>query len=285
MSEAHERKVREFYDSAVHCYQGIMGNTWHHADPAAEARGLSMVEACQALEEELVMHSGLRPRGWALDFGSGVGGPTLHMAKVSGASFIGLSNNEGLNERARELAAKVGLEAQASFLTVGDNDYKRLPFPDASFDAVFFYESICHLPDKAAFFRQARRILKPGARLVGIDWLQRPFGEHQTDEQILRFMAKVNESICIPAHGTVASYRAMMEAAGLEVAIARDLFEGVPCWGSTPDSERSQWLEYEGPDALRFRAGKKALDAARGAGVFTVGMFVASASVTSGVAP
>ena len=273
---SHEEKVRTFYDSAGQCYQSIMGNTWHHGDPDAEAKGLSVLEACQLLEEEIVRLTGLKPGGRALDFGSGVGGPTVYMAKVSSASFVGLSNNEMLSQRARGLAAEVGVP-NASFLTIGDEDYKTLlPFADASFDAVTFYESVCHLPDKAAFFRTAHRILKPGGRLVGIDWLQRPFREHQTEEQIMKFMQPVNELICIPWHGTLEKYKAMIEEAGFRVTEARDLFAGRECWGSTPKEERPQWLGYEGPDADRFRQGKVALDAARGAGVFTVGLFAAT---------
>jgi len=273
----HESKVREFYDSAVHCYESIMGHTWHHGDPEAEARGASVLEAAQALEDKVIAESGLRPDERAIDFGSGVGGPTLYMAQASSALFVGLSNNEELNQRARKRADEAGLGDRVSFLTTGDNDYRTMvPFADASFDAVIFYESVCHLPDKAAFFRAAFRILKPGRRLVGVDWLQRPFGEHHTPEQIARFMDPVNESICIPWHGTLDGYREMLEGAGFEVLGARDLFEGVKCWGSTPTEERPQWLNYEGPAADRFRQGKVALDQARDSGVFTVGMFVAA---------
>lgn len=273
---SHEQKVREFYDSAVHCYQSIMGYTWHHGDPEAEARGASILEAAQAIEDKLIAASGLGPGSRAIDFGSGVGGPTLYMAKISGATFVGISNNEELSSRARKHADQLGLAHQVAFITVGDEDYKTLlPFPEGSLDGITFYESVCHLPDKAAFFRTASRLLKPGGRLVGLDWLQRPFGEHQTEEQIMKLMAPVNEYICIPWHGTVGGYRRMMEAAGLRVETARDLFEGVQCWGSTPKEEAPAWHNYEGPAGEMFRKGKVALDAARGAGVFTVGMFVA----------
>jgi hypothetical protein len=86
--------------------------------------------------------------------------------------------------------------------------------------------------------------------------LQRPFGEHRTDEQVMRFMTPVNEHTRIPGHGCIASYRAMMEEAGFQVTMAEDLFEGVPCWGSTPAEERPQWLNYVGPDGELFRKGK-----------------------------
>ena len=272
---SYESRVREFYDSATHCYESIMGHTWHHGDPEAEAEGLTTLEACQALERKLMMWSGLNAGGRALDFGSGVGGPTLYMSKLTSAHFVGVANNDLCNQKARARADEQGQSESVSFVTIGDNDYKHLPFADGSFDCVTFYESVCHLPDKAAFFREVFRVLKAGSRMVGIDWLQRPFGEYQTEEQIMKFMQPVNDAICIPWHGSLKRYSSMMEEAGLQVVFARDLFEGVKCWGSTPKEERPQWLNYEGPEAQRFRLGKQVLDAARESGVFTVGMFVA----------
>ena len=273
---SHEEAVRTFYDSAAHCYQSIMGDTWHHGDPSAEAKGLSVLESCQLLEQDVVKLAELSRGKRALDFGSGVGGPTVYMAQISGASFVGVSNNDLLTKRASSLAEQLGV-TNATFITIADEDYKTFPqFSEGSLDAVTFYESVCHLPDKAAFFKAAYRVLKPGGRLVGIDWLQRPFGANVSEEQIMKFMAPVNDLICIPWHGTVEQYRSLIEDAGFTVSIARDLFEGQECWGSTPDTERSQWLDYEGPDRERFRKGKEALDQARGAGVFTVGMFAAS---------
>lgn len=272
----HEAKVREYFDVAGPCLEILVGHTWHHGDPGVEARGCTVVEACRQLEDDLIAIAGLRRGHRALDFGSGVGGPTLHMAAFSGASFVGLSNNEWLNQRARTLAATLDLTHRVSFLTTGDEDYRTLvAFGDATFDAITFFESVCHLPDKAAFFRAAFRVLRPGARLVGVDRLQRPFAEHLSEAHIMKLMAPVNEHCCIPGHGTVASYRAMLEGAGFVVEVARDMFQNVQCWGSTPPEDRDAWLTYDGPGSEQIRAGKLALDAARDAGVFTVGMFVA----------
>jgi len=272
----YEARVREHFDTAGPCLETLVGHTWHHGDPELEARGHSVLEACRGLEDDLIAASGLRAGGRALDFGSGIGGPTVHMAAFSGASFVGLSNNAWLTERACRLAATLDLSHRVSFHTVGDDDYRTLgAFGDASFDAITFFESTCYLADKPAFFRAAHRLLKPGARIVGTERLQRTFAEHMTEAQIMKYMAPVNDLCCIPGHGTLASYRAMLEAAGFKVLAARDMFEGVQCWGSQPPEDREAWLTYDGPDAERIRKGKLALDAARDAGVFTVGMFVA----------
>lgn len=272
---SYEHKVQEFYDVALPCYQEIMGEHWHHGDPDAVAAGIPRQRSCEILEERIVALTGLGRGGRALDFGSGVGGPTLNMAKVTQASFVGVTNNDRLNQIARARASEVGLAERVSFVTLEDTGYKNLPFPDCSFDAVTFFESICHLTDKGALFREVARVLKPGGRIAGDDWIQRPFGEHQTEEQIMKLMTPVNEHILLPWHGTVEIYRKLMEDAGLEVFIARDLFPGVKCWGATQDSERSAWDNYEGPEQEMFRKGESALVAARNAGVFTLGMWVA----------
>lgn len=270
-----ETKVREYYNHAIDCYQKVMGDRWHFGDPEAEARGVSPTRACEILEEQVIAMSGVKPGGWGLDFGSGVGGPTCHMTKVSGASFIGVTNNDGLAHQSRRNAAAYGLAGKAHFLAIDDTAYAALPFPDACFDVVTFYDCICHLEDKAAFFREVFRILKPGAKAVGTDWLQRPFGEHQTEEQIMKFMQPVNEFGVIPWHGTLEGHKKMMEDAGLVVELAKDQYAGVKCWNKVSDKEHEDWLTYEGSEEEFFRNGKKALDAARHAGVFTVGLFSA----------
>ena len=273
---SYEHRVQEFYDSALHCYEKIMGDRWHHPDPDALAAGLPRLRGCEILEERIVALCGLGAGDRALDFGSGIGGPTLHMARVTGASFIGVSNNERLNAQARARAARAGLAGRAVFHTLDDLGYKALPFPDASFQAVTFFESVCHIPDKPALFRELARVLAPGGRLGGMDWIQRPFGVDETDEQIARFMQPVNDAIAIPAHGTVASYSAHMVDAGLQVAIARDLYDGMRCWSTVQDDETPAWASYEGPEQQMFRRGEEALADARRAGVFSIALWLAA---------
>jgi cyclopropane fatty-acyl-phospholipid synthase-like methyltransferase len=279
----HEAKVRRFYDDseggegAARAYTDLMGTVWHHGANDAEKAGATVAEAAAVMQQRLIELTGLQPGDSALDFGSGPGGATAAMARISGAYFVGVSNTDTLSQRARILVADTGMDDRVSFLTIGDRDYRALrAWPDATFDAVTFLESVCHLPDKQAFFTAAFRVLKPGGRLVGLDWLERPYGEYQSDEEIQTIIAPVCEHIRLAGLGTLDSYATMMRTAGFVVTHAVDEFAGELCWGSTPPEDREKWLTYDGPSGELYQDGKRALDAARAAGVFTVGWFAAT---------
>jgi len=49
-------------------------------------------------------------------------------------------------------------------------DAMRLPFPDATFDAVFVGYGLRNFPDLAGAVAETRRVLKPGGRLVSLDF-------------------------------------------------------------------------------------------------------------------
>ncbi len=64
----------------------------------------------------------------------------------------------------------------ADRVTFEEQDYTRTPYPDGSFDVVWALESLCHAADKQAVAREARRLLRPGGRLVIAEYVrtQRP---------------------------------------------------------------------------------------------------------------
>ncbi|WP_420081449.1 SAM-dependent methyltransferase [Streptomyces sp. JL4002] len=105
-----------------------------------------------------------------LDLGCGVGGPGLRLVSHTGARVTGISISEEQVKTANRLAAEAGLADRASFQ---HGDAMKLPFADASFDAVMALESICHMPDRQQVLTDAARVLAPGGRLVLTDVFER----------------------------------------------------------------------------------------------------------------
>jgi len=53
-----------------------------------------------------------------------------------------------------------------SDIEVKQLDAQELPFPDTSFDVVILYEALYYIPSTDLFFRETRRVLRPGGTLL-----------------------------------------------------------------------------------------------------------------------
>jgi SAM-dependent methyltransferase len=103
------------------------------------------------------------------DLGCGAGGPAALLLGARPALRLdGVTLLAEQAEIARATAARRGVGARAAFHVM---DYTATRFPDGAFDGAMALESSCHAPgaDKAAFVREAARLLAPGARLVVAD--------------------------------------------------------------------------------------------------------------------
>jgi SAM-dependent methyltransferase len=101
-----------------------------------------------------------------LDIGSNWGRWTIAAARA-GYRATGVDPKEKAIKAARRVAEQLGVEAD---YVVGDG--RGLPFPDASFDVVFSYSVLQHLPkdDVRLAVSEIGRVLRPG----GIAWIEMP---------------------------------------------------------------------------------------------------------------
>ena len=266
--------VNDYYTLCIPFYREFLGDHWHtgwHAKP-----GPPLPEHKLLMETRIAASAGVDASCTVLDVGCGIGGPACHLATRTGARFHGLTPNPAQIELARDHARAMGLEGRVSF-TLGSAE--ALPFDDASIDVVLFFESACHFPDRAQFFREAHRVLRPGGRLAGEDWLARwPSGRR---DDAAAWHRAVESRWAIPALGSLQDYAEGMRAAGFRPVEAVDLrdemflLQGFAANADDRRAMRGRRQVTTDPIRRKILEALELLGEATERGAFTVGRFLA----------
>lgn len=105
-----------------------------------------------------------------VDAGCGVGGTSIYLARQFADVRISCLNASARQIRlAERFASQAGVLDALEFIHC---DFSTTGLPPESADAVFAIESLCHAPDKKAFFAEAYRILKPGGKFAAFDYTE-----------------------------------------------------------------------------------------------------------------
>jgi SAM-dependent methyltransferase len=111
----------------------------------------------------------LSPKSYVLEIGCGSGRYALQIAATFGCRILGLDINVPGVLNATQLAAAQNLSDRAQFQATDASE--PLPIANATFDAAFSNDVLCHISARLGLLRELARVLKPAARFLFSDAL------------------------------------------------------------------------------------------------------------------
>jgi len=167
--------------------------------------------------EELAGALSVAATDHVLDVGSGIGGPARYMADRFSCRVTGIDLTAEFCDVARHLTRLLGLEDRVSF---EEGDALAMPFADASFDGAYSMNVSMNIANKAGFYEELHRVLRPGAWLILSEIALGPNG----DPDYPTPWARTAEASFL---ATPAETHTGLEAGGFTILAARETTEEV----------------------------------------------------------
>lgn len=238
-TEVTREAIASHYDELDHFYRDVWGEHVHHGLwlRGNETRDEAVLQLVEIVAQQAKITSGSR----VCDIGCGYGA-TARLLAARGAEVTGITISPAQFAVASQ---GCGGGPNPTFIL---GDWLANDLPADSFDAAVAIESSEHMPDKLAFFSQAHRVLRCGARLVVCAWLAAEGAGKHSQQWLL-------EPICregrMPHLGSASDYQALAEAAGLRLRDFQDVTRGVsPSWPAI--AQRLGMKFVTNPRYLRF---------------------------------
>ena len=134
-------------------------------DLVADAYTTELLPIFERFSRDALKLAALPTSARVLDAAAGPGTLAL-LAAACGARVSAIDFSPAMIAQLRRRAAAAGLSGIDARL----GDGQVLPFEDTSFDAAFSMFGLMFFPDRAAGFRELRRVLRPQGRAVASSW-------------------------------------------------------------------------------------------------------------------
>jgi len=201
--------VREHYNSLDLWYRKLWGDHLHHG--LWKKGNESPEQAVEQLVELIAEKGEIQKNDRVCDIGCGYGATARMLSQKWGAKVTGFS----LSERQLEYARSK--DPQSNYQLC---DWLTNSLPEESFDVALSIESSEHMVDKAKFFSEAHRVLRPGGRLVICAWLSK---ERPRPWEIRHLLEPICREGRLPSLGSVTDYTRLMLQTGFEKISFEDL--------------------------------------------------------------
>jgi demethylmenaquinone methyltransferase/2-methoxy-6-polyprenyl-1,4-benzoquinol methylase len=102
-----------------------------------------------------------------LDVATGTAAVAVELLRQTPADVVGLDQSEPMLRRGIGRVAEAGLAERMTFVL---GQAERLPFPDASFDALSFTYLLRYVDDPAEALAELARVVKPGGTMAALEF-------------------------------------------------------------------------------------------------------------------
>jgi demethylmenaquinone methyltransferase/2-methoxy-6-polyprenyl-1,4-benzoquinol methylase len=136
-----------------------------------------------------------------LDVAAGTAGVSIQIARRTAATVIGVDLTEQMLRQGHRNVAAAGQSARISLVA---GRAERLPFPDASFDALTFTYLLRYVDDPQATLAELARVVKPGGLVASLEFLAPP-------SPFWRFWWYLYTRLALPAGGLLTGGREWYE--------------------------------------------------------------------------
>lgn len=197
------------YDELDLAYRNIWGDHVHHGywRRGDETPEQAAAELVAAVEQRLAIEPGHK----LCDIGCGYGATAADILTRHDVSITGLT----LSAAQHRIAS-----ARSPRFTCLLRDWLDNGLDPGSFDRAYAIESSEHMTSKPRFFAEARRILRPGGRLVVCAWLE---GEAVPGWQARHLLLPICREGRLPSMGSREDYLEWASAAGFRLVDYQDI--------------------------------------------------------------
>lgn len=169
-------------------------------------------EAAVAMADKMAQWADLQPQDQVLDVGFGFADQDIRWCQTRDLRHLtGINISPVQVQAARQRVAHLHLQDR---IDLRQGDATAMAFDANCFTKVVGLECAFHFNTRAAFFREAWRVLQPGGQLTLADFIARDIGKPTLKQQIAGFLGR--RSWQIPAFNlySIERYRIELEEAG-----------------------------------------------------------------------